>query len=152
MSILYKQSLQVTMYFLPERAIFHIPAISKIQTFMFLKNYHRYHEALNNVMPVDVYYGRDQEALTRREKSKENYSASSQTKLYLGLNNKNKRSIYELRISPSVKLKKSKFNTEKTDMNTFTFSKKNSFRLKNIMKTMGSYAHVRKQVFINNTI
>ncbi len=37
------------------------------------------------------------------------------------LRDKNKRSIYEPKISPSVKLKKSKFNTEKTDMNTFAF-------------------------------
>jgi transposase InsO family protein len=33
-------------------------------------NNHRYHEALNNVTPADVYYGRDREILTNREQTK----------------------------------------------------------------------------------
>lgn len=33
-------------------------------------NNHRYHEALNNVTPADVYYGRDREVLTKREQIK----------------------------------------------------------------------------------
>jgi putative transposase len=30
----------------------------------------RYHESLNNVMPADVYYGRHQEIISRRERIK----------------------------------------------------------------------------------
>jgi len=30
-------------------------------------NFHRYHESLNNLTPVDVYYGRAQEILERRK-------------------------------------------------------------------------------------
>ncbi len=35
-----------------------------------IERYHRYHEALNNLIPVDVYYGNGREILTRREKIK----------------------------------------------------------------------------------
>ena len=35
-------------------------------------NNNRYHEALNNLTPADVYYGKGREILTRREKFKKN--------------------------------------------------------------------------------
>jgi len=34
-------------------------------------NHHRYHESLNNVTPADVFFGRDQEVLERRNKIKQ---------------------------------------------------------------------------------
>jgi transposase InsO family protein len=42
----------------------------QIGVFVGYYNNHRYHEALNNVTPSDVYCGRDQKILTRREKIK----------------------------------------------------------------------------------
>lgn len=33
-------------------------------------NNHRYHEALNNLTPADVYYGRGRDILTKRESIK----------------------------------------------------------------------------------
>jgi transposase InsO family protein len=35
-------------------------------------NNNRYHEALNNLTPADVYYGKGHEILTRRERIKKN--------------------------------------------------------------------------------
>ena len=42
----------------------------QIAIFVDYYNNDRYHEALNNVTPADVYYGRDREILTRREQIK----------------------------------------------------------------------------------
>jgi transposase InsO family protein len=42
----------------------------QIDLFIEYYNNHRYHEALNNLTPADVYCGRSREILTRREKIK----------------------------------------------------------------------------------
>jgi transposase InsO family protein len=43
----------------------------QISVFVDYYNHYRYHEALNNVTPADVYYGRDLEVLERREQIKQ---------------------------------------------------------------------------------
>lgn len=43
----------------------------KIAGFVEYYNNHRYHESLNNVTPADVYFGRDQEILIKREEIKQ---------------------------------------------------------------------------------
>jgi transposase InsO family protein len=45
---------------------------NQIERFVDYYNNYRYHEALNNVTPADVYYGRKREILTRREQIKKN--------------------------------------------------------------------------------
>ncbi|MDP6394232.1 MAG: IS3 family transposase, partial [Desulfobacterales bacterium] len=42
----------------------------QIDLFIEYYNNHCYHEALNNLIPFDVYYGNGREILTRREKIK----------------------------------------------------------------------------------
>jgi hypothetical protein len=39
----------------------------EIEQFISYYNNQRYHEALNNITPADVYYGRHRETITRRE-------------------------------------------------------------------------------------
>jgi putative transposase len=39
----------------------------QVRVFVDCYNHDRYHEALNNVMPADVYYGRDLDVLERHE-------------------------------------------------------------------------------------
>ncbi|MFC1817114.1 integrase core domain-containing protein [Thermodesulfobacteriota bacterium] len=46
--------------------------IDQIDLFIDYYNNQRYHEALNNLAPLDVYYGMGYEILTRREKVKKN--------------------------------------------------------------------------------
>ena len=43
----------------------------QIGVFVEYYNHNRYHEALNNVTPADVYYGRDRDILERREQIKQ---------------------------------------------------------------------------------
>jgi transposase InsO family protein len=42
----------------------------RIGEFVEYYNHERYHESLNNLIPADVYYGRGQSVLDRREKIK----------------------------------------------------------------------------------
>ena len=44
--------------------------VDQIDLFIDYYNNDRYHEALNNLTPADVYYGRKREILSRREKIK----------------------------------------------------------------------------------
>jgi len=46
--------------------------INQIDLFIDYYNNQRYHEALNNLIPADVYYGKAREILTRRERVKKN--------------------------------------------------------------------------------
>jgi putative transposase len=45
--------------------------VDQIRIFVDYYNHDRYHEALNNVTPADVYYGRDLKILKRREQIKQ---------------------------------------------------------------------------------
>lgn len=42
-----------------------------LESFVHHYNYHRYHESLNNVTPADVYFGKREQILKRREKMKQ---------------------------------------------------------------------------------
>jgi putative transposase len=56
----------------PFRGIYQLPDRLKQAIGRFVEHYNhqRYHESLNNVMPADVYFGRDQDILARREQTK----------------------------------------------------------------------------------
>ncbi|MGA2525809.1 MAG: integrase core domain-containing protein [Smithellaceae bacterium] len=45
--------------------------VGQIRIFVDYYNNHRYHEALNNVTPADVYYARGLEIIERREQIKQ---------------------------------------------------------------------------------
>ena len=46
--------------------------MDQVDLFVDHYNNNRYHEALNNLTPTDVYYGKGREVLTRRERIKKN--------------------------------------------------------------------------------
>ena len=52
-----------------------------LETFVHYYNYQRYHESLDNVTPSDVYYGKREQILKRREKIKQQ-SLMQRRKLY----------------------------------------------------------------------
>ena len=51
---------------------YYLPGDLEQQIGAFVDHYnnHRYHESLNNVIPADVYFGRDKDILREREKIK----------------------------------------------------------------------------------
>jgi transposase InsO family protein len=55
-----KNIVKLENYFFPE------VLKTSIESFVEYYNNHRYHESLKNVTPADVYFGRDQERLNRR--------------------------------------------------------------------------------------
>ena len=50
-----------------------------IEAFVEYYNHERYHEALDNLTPADVYFGRSEEVLTHRERIKTGYFPKSKT-------------------------------------------------------------------------
>jgi putative transposase len=60
-----KNVLKLDHYFCPEELN------TSLENFVHYYNYHRYHESLDNVTPADVYYGKREQILKRREKIKQ---------------------------------------------------------------------------------
>ena len=60
-----KNIIRLANYYLPSELE------DQIRLFVSYYNHERYHEALDNVTPSDVYYGRDQEIKARREQIRE---------------------------------------------------------------------------------
>lgn len=52
-------------YYSPEQLVHHLGELVDYY------NYKRNHESLNNVTPIDVYFGRDQEILRKRKSLKQ---------------------------------------------------------------------------------
>jgi putative transposase len=61
--------------------VYHSPEALReaMESFVDYYNYQRYHEALDNVTPADVYYGRREEILARREEVKQQTLAARRT-------------------------------------------------------------------------
>lgn len=70
-----KNQILLNHYYLPSELQEHL------QRFITYYNHERYHESLNNLTPVDVFYGRDQEILKQRKMIKEN-TMSIRRKMY----------------------------------------------------------------------
>jgi putative transposase len=60
-----KNIINLQNYYLPEELE------REIAVFVGYYNHQRYHESLNNLTPADVYFGRAQEVLTRRQEIKQ---------------------------------------------------------------------------------
>ena len=60
-----KNVVKLDHYFCPEELN------AALDNFVHYYNYHRYHESLDNVTPADVYYGKREQILKRREKIKQ---------------------------------------------------------------------------------
>jgi transposase InsO family protein len=60
-----KNVVKLDHYYCPEQLV------EALETFVHYYNYHRYHESLNNVTPSDVYNGKREQSLKRREKVKQ---------------------------------------------------------------------------------
>ncbi len=59
-----KNLLLLEHYYLPEELQ------ARVQEWVHYYNYHRYHESLDNLTPIDVFSGRKEEKLKQREKIK----------------------------------------------------------------------------------
>ena len=60
-----KNVVKLDVYFIPEELE------RKIAEFVHYYNYQRYHESLSNVTPADAYYGRANQIIKRRLKTKQ---------------------------------------------------------------------------------
>jgi putative transposase len=60
---------------------YYFPWEQELSRFLDYYNNHRYHESLKNVTPADVYFGRNRETLTNRDRIKRKILALRRKKL-----------------------------------------------------------------------